>query len=257
MISQLRSGALEFCAQSGPAMSTIIPVTAINSIGFAFQNENEVWAAMDGELGAYVRGQIEKSNLLAMESMWGHGLRHMTSSVGPVRTPADLRGLKIRIPAGPIFVSLFKALGAATTTINFNELYSALQTKIVDAQENPLALIVSGRLYEVQKYVSLTGHMWAGYWFLANRRAFEALPAEVRLIVARVVNECAKEQRAELVRQEASYRDELVAHGILINEVDSSVFRDALSKAGYYKEWREKFGGEAWSRLEKYAGPLA
>lgn len=257
MISQLRSGALEFGAQSGPAMSTLIPAASLNSIGFAFKTEADVWTAMDGDLGAYVRGQIEKSNLVAMDAMWGHGFRHMTSSGGPIKAPADLRGLKIRVPAGPIFVSLFKALNASTATINFNELYSSLQTKVVDAQENPLALIVSAKLYEVQKYVSLTGHMWAGYWFLANRRAFEALPPELRATVARVVNESAKEQRAELARQEDSYVRELTSNGVTINEVDTAAFRDVLSRSGYYREWQEKFGADAWSKLEKYAGPLS
>jgi tripartite ATP-independent transporter DctP family solute receptor len=257
MISQVRSGALEFCAQSGPALSLLVPATAINSIGFAFKREDEVWTAMDGELGAYVRGQIEKTNLVAMESMWGHGFRHMTSSVGPITSPTDLRSLKIRVPAGPIFISLFKALDASATTINFNELYSALQTRVVDAQENPVALLVAGKLYEVQKYLSLTGHMWAGYWFLANRRAFEALPGEIRAVVARVVNECGKEQRAELVRQEAANLQELASHGVIVNKVEPAVFRDTLSKAGYYKEWQDKLGAPAWSILEKYAGRLA
>jgi tripartite ATP-independent transporter DctP family solute receptor len=257
MISQLRSGALEFSAQSGPAMSTLIPAASLNSIGFAFKTEGDVWTAMDGDLGAYVRSQIEKSNLVAMDTMWGHGFRHMTSGVGPIKAPTDLRGLKIRVPAGPIFVSLFKALNASTATINFNELYSSLQTKVVDAQENPLALIVSAKLYEVQKYVSLTGHMWAGYWFLANRRAFGALPPELQATVARVVNESAKEQRAELARQEDSYVRELTSNGVTINEVDTAPFRDVLSRSGYYREWQEKFGAEAWSRLEKYAGPLS
>lgn len=257
MISQVRSGAMEFHAQSGPGLSQLVAATGLNSMGFAFRSEDEVWPAMDGDLGAYIRAQIAKSNLVVFDAMWGHGFRHMTSSVGPVAAPKDLSGLKIRVPPSLIFVSLFKSLGASAVTINFNELYSALQTRIVDAQENPLALLVSGKLYEVQKYVSLTGHMWAGYWFLANRRAFEALPADIRAIVMRNVNDAAKGQRAELIAEEASYQKELTDKGILFNTVDPAPFRDGLSKAGYYKEWQGKFGDEAWSLLEKYAGRLA
>ena len=192
MLSQVRSGALELHAQSGPGLSLLASAAGLNSTGFAFRNDDEVWPAMDGELGAYIRGQIAKTNLVVFDTMWGHGFRQMTSSVGPIIGPADMRNLKVRVPAGAIFFLLFKGLGASAATINFNELYTALQTKVVDAQENPLALLITGKLYEVQKYVSLTSHMWAGYWFLANRRAFEALPADLRTVLSRVVNDCAK-----------------------------------------------------------------
>jgi tripartite ATP-independent transporter DctP family solute receptor len=257
MISQVRAGAMEFHAQSGPGLSQLVPTAGLNSMGFAFRNEEEVWRAMDGELGAYIRGQIAKTNLVPFDAMWGHGFRHMTSSTGPITSPADMSGVKVRVPPGLIFVSLFRALGASPATINFNELYSALQTKIIDAQENPLALLLSGKLYEVQKFVSLTGHMWAGYWFLANRRAWEALPADLRDVVSRVVNESAKGQRAELAEQEAAYERDLLGKGMMINRVDTAPFRESLAKAGYYREWQGKFGEEAWALLEKFAGRLA
>ena len=257
MISQVRSGALEFHAQSGPGLSQLVPSTGLNSMGFAFKSEADIWPAMDGELGAYIRRQIAKTNLVPFDAMWGHGFRHMTRSTGPIVSPADMIGLKVRVPPGLIFVSLFKALGASPVTINFNELYSALQTKVIDAQENPLALILTGKLYEVQKHVSLTGHMWAGYWFLASRRAWEALPVTIRDVVSRIVNESAKNQRAELAREEAAYHQELLAKGLTINRVDRGAFRERLTEAGYYREWQAKFGDEAWALLEKFAGRLA
>ena len=257
MISQVRSGALEFHAQSGPGLSQLVPATGLNSMGFAFKSEEEIWSAMDGALGAYIRSQIAKTNLVPFDAMWGHGFRHMTRNTGPIASPADMIGLKVRVPPGLIFVSLFKALGASPTTINFNELYTALQTKVIDAQENPLALILAGKLFEVQKHVSLTGHMWAGYWFLANRRAWEALPVAVRDVVSRIVNESAKGQRAELAREEATYHQELLAKGLVINRVDKGPFQAKLSEAGYYREWQAKFGDEAWALLEKFAGRLA
>ena len=257
MISQVRSGGLEFHAQSGPGLSQLVPSTGLNSMGFAFKSEEDIWPAMDGALGAYIRNQIGKTNLVPFDAMWGHGFRHITRSTGPIASPADMNNIKVRVPPGLIFVSLFKALGASPTTINFNELYSALQTKVVDAQENPLALILAGKLYEVQKYVSLTGHMWAGYWFLANRRSWEALPVPIRDTVSRIVNESAKGQRAELAREESAYYQELVAKGLVINRVDKGPFREKLSEAGYYREWKAKFGDEAWALLEKFAGRLA
>src|SRR6201999_1570546 len=119
----------------------------------------------------------------------------VTSSIKPINTADDLCGFKIRVPISPLWTSLFKGFGAAPTGINFGEVYSALQTKIVDGQETPLVSINSAKLYEVQKYCSMTNHMWDGYWCLANTRALESLPPDVRTIVEKNVNEAALKAR--------------------------------------------------------------
>jgi len=174
---------------SGLILSTLVPAASINGIGFAFPDYASVWKAMDGQLGGYVRGQIAKTNqILAMETIWDNGFRQTTTSTKPITSPDDFRGMKLRVPVSPLWTSMFKALGASPASINFNEVYSALQTKIVDGQENPLAIISTAKLYEVQKYCSMTNHMWDGFWFLANRRAWEALPDDVRTIAAKHVN---------------------------------------------------------------------
>jgi tripartite ATP-independent transporter DctP family solute receptor len=256
MNSQIRSGALEFLSQSGPVLSQVVPAASINSVGFAFSSEDEVWKALDGELGGYIRGQIEKAGLVAMDKIWSLGFRQITSSSTPVKGPGDLKGMKIRVPPGTIFISLFKSLAASPTSINYNELYTALQTHIVDAQENPVGVLVAAKLYEVQKYLSITNHMWAGYWFLANRAAFEALPPDIQATVTRIVNECGVEQRAQLAREDGAYLKELGDKGLLINETKPDDFRTALIEAGYYKEAASRFGEKPWALLEKYTGKL-
>lgn len=117
---------------------------------------------MDGELGAYVRTALAKANLHVFDKCLDNGYRNITSAIRPVNTPEDLKGFKLRVLGIPLWISMFKALGASPTAIPFGELYSALQTKVVDGQENPLALIRSAKLYEVQKFCSLTGHTWDG-----------------------------------------------------------------------------------------------
>ena len=184
-LSQIRSGGVEFFTLSGLILSTLVPAASINGMGFAFPDYATVWKAMDGDLGGYVRGQIAKANLFAMEKIWDNGFRQTTTSTKPIRTPDDFRGMKLRVPVSPLWTSMFKAFDASPASINFNEVYSALQTKIVDGQENPLAIISTAKLYEVQKYCSLTNHMWDGFWFLANQRAWEALPDAMRAIVAK------------------------------------------------------------------------
>ena len=256
MLSQVRSGALEFYSQSGLVLANIVPVAGINGIGFAFKDYDTVWAAMDGDLGAFVRSEIEKVGLFPMKRIWDNGFRQVTSSTRQIRTPADLAGFKIRVPVSPIWVSLFKAFGASPTSINFSELYTALQTKIVDGQENPVTLLESAKLYEVQKYCAMTNHMWDGFWFLANRRAWDRLPPDVREIAAKHLDAAGLEQRSMLAEQDKTARSKLEANGMTFNTADSAAFRQVLDKSGFYAEWKGKFGTEAWSRLEKYSGKL-
>src|SRR3984885_2594295 len=204
MLSQLRSGAIDFFTLSGLILSTLVPAASINGIGFAFKDYDTVWKAMDGKLGAFVRGEIGKRGLVAMDKIWDNGFRQITSSTHPIKGPADLKGFKIRVPVSPLWTSMFQALGASPISINFSEVYSALQTKIAEGQENPLSLIAIAKLYEVQKYVSMTSHMWDGFWMLGNRRSFSGLPADAQAIVARELNKSALEERTDIAKLNGS-----------------------------------------------------
>src|ERR1700758_756521 len=257
VLSQLRSGGVEFFTMSGLILATLVPAASINGMGFAFPDYPTVWKAMDGELGAYVRGQIAKANLVAMEKIWDNGFRQTTSSTRPITGPEDYKGFKIRVPVSPLWTSMFKAFDAAPASINFNEVYSALQTKIVEGQENPLALISTAKLYEVQKYCSLTNHMWDGFWFLANRRAWQALPDDVRAIVAKSVNAAGLKERDDVAKLNATLQQDLAAKGLVFNQPDPAPFRDKLRSAGFYTQWKAKYGDEAWAILEKSVGKLA
>ena len=254
MLSQLRAGAIDFLTLSGPILSILVPDASINGIAFAFADYDAVWRAMDGQLGAFVRAQIEKADLIAMEKIWDNGFRQITASTKPINTPADLRDFKIRVPVSPLWISLFRAFNSAPISLNFSELYFALKNRLVDAQENPLAIISAAKLYEVQKYCSLTNHMWDGFWFLANRRAWEKLPEDLRAIVARNIDAAALLERADVAKLNAGLQAELTSKGMVINETKADAFRDALRKAGVYAEWKKKYGDEAWAILEKAVG---
>ncbi len=257
VLGQLRLGAVEFFTLSGLILSTLVPPAAINGVGFAFRDYAQVWAAMDGKLGAFVRAQIAKHGILAMERIWDNGFRQTTTSTKPIATPADFAGMKLRVPVAPLWTSMFKALGAAPTSINFSEVYSALQTHVADGQENPLAVIYTAKLYEVQTYCSLTNHMWDGFWLLANRRAFDRLPEDARQVVAREFDRSAVDQRADVARLNDELQGKLAAAGMRFNTVEPSAFRARLREAGFYKDWRGRFGDEAWGLLESTVGTLA
>jgi tripartite ATP-independent transporter DctP family solute receptor len=256
MLSQVRTGGLEFFTLSGLILATLVPLASINGIGFAFKDYDHVWAAMDGDLGAVVRAAIEKAGLHPFEKIWDNGYRQITSSSHPINTPDDLKGFKIRVPVSPLWTAMFKAFGASPASINFSEVYSALQTKVVEGQENPLSLIQIAKLYEVQKYCSLTGHMWDGFWMLANKGAWEALPKDLQEIVARNWNAAALAERSDIAKLNNSVQGDLEGKGMVFNKPDPEAFRAVLKKAGFYNEWREKYGAEPWAALEKYAGGL-
>src|SRR6201993_1754830 len=257
MLSQVRSGGVEFFTLSGLILATLVPAASINGIGFAFPDYPTVWKAMDGELGAYVRGEINKAGLEVMDKIWDNGFRQTTSSTKPITGPDDFKGFKIRVPVSPLWTSMFKAFDAAPTSINFSEVYSALQTKVVEGQENPLAIISTAKLYEVQKYCSLTNHMWDGFWFLANRRAWQAVPADVQAIVAKHINAAAVDERADVAKLNAGLQQDLAAKGLVFNQPTTAPFRDKLKSAGFYAEWKGKYGEQAWALLEKAVDQLS
>ena len=257
MLSQLRSGAIEFFTLSGLILSTLVPVASINGLGFIWESYDKVWPAMDGDLGGYIRKQIEKSGLYAFEKQYDNGYRQMTSSTRAIKGPDDLKGFKIRVPPSPLWTSMFKAFDAAPMSINFSEVYSALQTKVAEGQENPLAIISAAKLYEVQKYLAETNHMWDGFWFLANAKAWNGIPADLRDVIQKSINASAADQREDIAKLNATLKTDLTSKGMEFVAVDQKPFRAKLEQAGFYKEWRGKYGEEAWAMLEKYTGKIS
>ena len=257
-LAQVRSGAVDFFALSPVILGTLVPSVQISAVGFAFKDYEQVWSALDGELGTHVRNEIAKTEtLFAFDKIWDNGFRVTTTSTRPVTKPEDLVGMKLRVPPSPIIMSIFKAFDAAPTSINFAEVYSALQTRIVEGQENPLTLVSSAKLYEVQKYCSLTNHVWDGFWMLGNSKSFARLPADMQAIVRKHIDAAVMGQRADLAALQGSIRDTLKEKGLELVDTDPQAFREKLRSANYYGDWHEKFGDAAWAILEKYSGKLA
>ena len=256
MLTQLRSGAINFLTYLDGSLATVVPLSAIGNVGFAFKDYGEVFAAMDGTLGAMVRGEISKAGIHVFEHIWDNGFRQITSSMKPIETPDDLTGLKIRVPTSPIEVSLFRSLGASPTALAFSEVYTALQTHLVDAQENPLTIIENGKVFEVQKYLSLTGHVWTGFWFLANADLWSGLPKDVRELVERNIEGAVLGQRKVSEAANTTLLAKLKGQGLAVNRPDHAPFKRKLEQAGFYAEWRAKLGANAWKALEQTTGAL-
>jgi len=256
LLTQVRNGSIEFFNLSSLILATLVPISGITSVGFAFKNYDEVWGALDGQLGDHIRSEIAKTPIFTVSKIWDNGFRHVTSSTREIRGPADLKGFKLRVPPAPPLTSLFKALDASPTPINFNEVYTSLQTKVVEGQENPLAIIATTRLYEVQKTCSLTAHVWDGYWVLGNKRAFGKLPADVQAIITRELDKSAGDQRADIAKLSDTLKADLKAKGITFIDVQQDDFRKALASTNFYAEWKQKYGPTAWDLMEKVSGKL-
>ena len=257
LLSQVRSGAVEFFPAAGLILASVLPVTAVDGMGFAFPSYDKIWPAMDGDLGKYVRNEIvTKTNLVPMDKMWDLGYRQITNSAHPIKTADDLNGLKLRVPGAPALVSLFQGLGVAPVSMQFGEIYTALQTKVVDGQENPLSQIDTGKFYEVQKYLALSNHVWDGFWMVANGPAWKRLPEDLQQLVNATFNAKAVLQRADLEALNKGLADQLKAKGMEITTPDTDSFRTKLKASGFYDTWKSKIGGDAWSILEGYAGKL-
>jgi TRAP-type transport system periplasmic protein len=257
MLSQVRAGGIELLAAPSLTLSTLVPLSGLPSIGFAFRSYDQVWAAMDGGVGDVVRDAIGKAGIVPMKKVWDNGFRQITSSSSrQLNSVEDLQGFKIRVPVTALLTSLFSGLHALPSSISYSELYSALQTHIVEGQENPLAQVSTGKLYEVQKYCALSNHCWSGYWIVANRRALASLPADLLEIVNSNFDATAAKERADLLEMDRAMQADLTAKGMIFNKPDPVQFRAALVKSGFYVQWQKTYGTEAWARLEQYTGPL-
>ncbi|MBH1962754.1 MAG: TRAP transporter substrate-binding protein [Comamonadaceae bacterium] len=257
MLSQLRSGGIQFYTMAGALLASLVPAANIEGVAYAFPNYDAVWKAMDGDLGDLIRSEIAKTNIVAMDKVWDNGFHQITTRNRVINTPADMKGLKIRTGATQLQMTMCTALGALPTAISFGELYTSLQTGVVDAQLNALVVIESAKLYEVQKHCALTNHMWSGFWFLANKAAWNKLPAPLREVVAKHWNAAALAERDDIAKAQTRHMESLKAAGMAFNKPDAAPFRQALKDAGFYKDWRGKLGDKAWLALEKYVGQLA
>jgi tripartite ATP-independent transporter DctP family solute receptor len=251
----LIAGELEFYTLMGGVLGEAVPIADIQGIPFAFRDHAQVYRALDGDLGELLRAEAEAKGIYVVpKACFENGFRHITTSTRPIRTVADLQGMRIRIPASRVFADTFLSLGAEPVMINSNRIYEAVRTGEVEAQENPFAIIDGFKLYEVQRYCSLTAHMWSGFNLLANLAVWRGLTEDARESIARNAAKYAALQRADNIALAARLKDDLARRGMIFNEADVSGFRPRL--ADFYRRWKARLGARAWAMLEAHVGRL-
>ena len=256
MISQTISGALQMYSLAGDILAPRNAAGGIMGVGFAFPGYGPNWAAMDGDLGVWYRAMAEKQGLYALPKAFDHGFRNITARNKPINAPDDLRGFKIRLPVAPTLIGLFKSLGASPTPLNLGEVYSALQTGVVDGQENPLQLIDENKFFEVQKYVSMTSHVWTGLHCSFNLASWNKLPKDIQDAIGHHIEEAATLERDDWQRITGDVTKSLKDRGMIFNTPDIEPFRKLARDNGFYPEMKKRMGDEPWALLEKYTGAL-
>ncbi|GGD19518.1 TRAP transporter substrate-binding protein [Aureimonas glaciei] len=237
-LTNMRLGTLAFSANSQGTTSAVVPEIAVLGLPFLFENLPQAWEVMDGPVGEKLAAAAEAQGLVIL-AFWDNGIRQTSNSTRPITKPADLAGLKIRTPPDPITIDIFNALGANPTPLAFSELYIALQQGVVDGQENPLINIYSSKLYEVQKYISLTNHKYEATLLVASKIIFDTFTPEDQAAIREAALEAGKFNRERSQSDEAKLRATLEEAGVVFNEVESQAFVDATKSV--YDKWRETY----------------
>jgi tripartite ATP-independent transporter DctP family solute receptor len=256
MIAQLRSGAVELLQIGNNIMGSVIPSAALLSMPFAFKSPQQYQAAANGPLGAYIGTAGAAIGVRKFETTFYGGFFEMQNRVRPINMPGDLKGLKIRVPPGPIDVGTFKAFDAAPTVITLSEVYTSLQTHLIDGIEVPLPTVRNFKFYEQVKYCSLTHHSGLSYLLFANSDAWQRLPKNLQDIVDRELNAAAGAGSKAMASQEASVETELTTDGMTFNRPALEPFSQVIRASGLYKQFRDQYDPKGWDMLEKTTGKL-
>ncbi len=257
LIGQLRNGAVDYLNIGSSILATLVPKAGIYNTGFAFASYDEVWKAVDGDLGAFVKSEIESVGVLQVCKPWDNGFRQLTSSTREIKTPDDLKGFKMRVPPAPILTGLFQALGAGPTPINFNEVCPGAPDQGRRRAGEPAA-DHPGR-QALRGAEDLRGFQPYLGWLLVHRQrprlAAACRPTSRRSSPAQLIKP-ASTTRRHLEAQRDRCRPTLQSKGLAFNKTNPDSFRATLREGGFYKDWQERFGDEAWALLEDAVGKL-
>ena len=240
----VQMGTIQMAIPSTSALAGFDKRIQVLDLPYLFTTRKAAFDAVDGELGQKLNTYLSKKGFEVL-GYQENGFRHVTNSKRPIKTPADLKGLKIRTMENPMHIAFFKELGANPTPMSWGELYTALQQGTVDAEENPYAMIDDGKFYEVQKYVSETGHVFSYEILIANKKFMDKLPADLRKVVVDAAHKAIMTQRASLEKEEAAFNAKVTKAGLTANELtpeQKKPFVDATKKV--YAQFENELGKE-------------
>lgn len=251
MVTALRTGALDLSANSQGAVAAAVPEYAAYGMPFLFATPARAFQVLDGPLGRELADKSAAKGMVVL-GYWDNGIRHMTNSKRPLRSVDDLKGLKMRTPPDAVLVDIIQALGAEAQQIKFAELYVALQQGVVDGQENPLANFHASKLYEVQKHLTLTGHMFQMTPLIMGKRSWDRLPAADRTLLTEAAQEATAYQRQLAREADDKLLDDIRAKGVEVSTIDARAFAQATAKV--QDKWLASPAGPYIAKVVKAAG---
>jgi tripartite ATP-independent transporter DctP family solute receptor len=237
-------------ANSQGAVANAVPEYAAFGMPFMFSTPAQAFKLLDGPLGKELADKSADKGMVVL-GYWDNGIRHMTNSKRAITKVEDMKGLKMRTPPDAVLVDIMQSLGAEAQQVKFAELYVALQQGVVDGQENPLANIASAKLYEVQKYLSLTGHKYEANPFVMGKRSWEKLSAADQKVFMEAAAEATQVQRKLSKEADDKLATELKTKGVQIDTVDRKAFIEATKPV--YTKWAASPAGDFVKRVIQQA----
>ena len=249
-IEAVQLGTQELAFSSSGPVPNFVPEAKILDVPFLFRDKAHARAVLDGPIGDELLKKFEPKGFKALA--WAeNGFRHMTNSKRSVNSPDDLKGLKMRTMENPVHIAAYKAFGIITTPMAFPEVFTALQQGTVDGQENPLPVIISAKFDQVQKHLSLTGHVYSPAIFVMNKGAFDKLSAADKQAFIDAAKEGTKANRARVDEDDAKGVADLRSKGMtVVDNVDKAKFQAALT--GVNAQFEKEFGKANLDRIRNF-----
>jgi TRAP-type transport system periplasmic protein len=245
ILEGLRIGTIEMTTSGVAGIAE--PLFDIIDMPFLFRDRPHVYTVLDGPIGKEILDKNRDRSLVAL-GYWENGWRHITNNKHPINTPADMKGLKQRVVEHKIYLATMRALGANAIPIPYGELYTSLKTGVVEGQDNPLINIWTAKFYEVQKYLTLSGHVYSNNIVFVSRKFWDTMPADIQTGIREAVIEGAVHIRKESIKADKELVDKLKASGMLVNEIkDKGPFVEATKSV--YDQFADIFPPELVKRI--------
>ncbi len=239
MISGVRGGTIDLEMSGSPNFTGLEPKLNVIDIPFIFKDRAHVYKVLDGEIGQGLLKDLEAQGLKGL-AFWDVGFRAFSNSKHPVTKPEDIKGLKVRTNQNPMYIEAFKLLGANPVPMPLAELYTALETRAVDAQEHPIGIFWSSKLYEVQKYLAMTNHILNDQLYLVSNITMEELPENLQKVVKESAEVAAEYHTKLFMDEEKSLKNFFKSKGVTITEPNLADFKKAMKP--FYDEYTKKNG---------------
>ena len=252
LIEGLQLGSVQVTCVSTAPLSGFTDMFLVFDLPFIFETTEQARAVMDSEVGEQILHSVDEQGLVGL-AWFENGFRNVTNNVKPVTVPDDLKGIKIRTMENPIHMAAFKVMGADPTPMAMGDVFTALQQGTIDAEENPVPIVETNKFYEVQKYISMTGHLFSPAPVFIGKDYFESLPAEYQDAIKEAADEATPYQREQIDEQNVSGLESLKSNGMEANEVEKAPFQDATKSVydEYVKEGTGCVSPDLYSQVEE------